>query len=73
MDEAAQRGYERVLKLYEEHAAERARIVERVTIQGFGVLEKFTSHVLVKAHYGEHNNIGLQEGVQDTIRVAFKF
>lgn len=57
--------------------AVRREIVSQITIKNFGQLEEIDDNgrkvALLKTLKGGHDRLGIQEGVQDIMRVMFRF
>jgi abhydrolase domain-containing protein 12 len=57
------------------HFSKRKEVVTRIDMRNFGTVDEFEQEhrkiILVKAQAGNHDYIGVQEGVQDIIRKSF--
>ena len=68
--------YAAFLDAQKQRRAARSELVRKVEVPSFGTIEEFDGSagkvVYVETFWGKHNEVGLQEGVQDVIASTFR-
>ena len=68
--------YAAFLDAQKQRRVARSELVRKVEVPSFGTIEEFDGSagkvVYVETFWGKHNEVGLQEGVQDVIASTFR-